>query len=261
MVDIWQQTMNWTPTVQQQDLFQKLYESILSGNSHQNLTRITDPQEFWEKHLWDSLRGIAFLLSGQAQQNIGDTPEFNCESPIPSPQSLISNTQSPTFIDIGTGAGFPGIPIAITVAHGSVTLLDSTRKKIAFLDRVKDELHLTNMKTVTGRAEEIAHQIQHRQNYDIALIRAVGTVSACAEYTLPLLKQGGLAVIYRGNWTENEAKSLENAVLQLGGIIESVEEFTTPLTHSIRHCLYLRKVATTPSQFPRAVGVPTQKPL
>ncbi|WP_201789184.1 16S rRNA (guanine(527)-N(7))-methyltransferase RsmG [Scytonema hofmannii] len=269
MVNIWQQTMNWTPTVHQQELFQKLYELILSGNSQQNLTRITEPQEFWEKHLWDSLRGIAFLLSGQAQENTGDTEELtpssvlisNLQSPIQNPKSKIQNPKFPTFIDIGTGAGFPGIPIAITVAHGTVTLLDSTRKKIAFLDRVKDELHLTNIKTVTGRAEEISHQIQHRQCYDVALIRAVGTASVCAEYTLPLLKQGGLAVIYRGNWMEDEAKSLKNAVQQLGGTIESVEEFTTPLTHSIRHCLYLRKVATTPSQFPRAVGVPTQKPL
>ncbi|GAA6618884.1 hypothetical protein NUACC26_046960 [Scytonema sp. NUACC26] len=286
MVNIWQQTMNWTPTVQQQELFQKLYELILSGNSQQNLTRITDPQEFWEKHLWDSLRGIAFLLSGQTQENTGDKEELTPSSPpipiapypqrgprvpqspilnpqysIPNPQYPIPNTQSPTFIDIGTGAGFPGIPVAMTVAHSTVTLLDSTRKKIAFLDKVKNELHLSNINTVTGRAEEISHQNQHRQKYDVALIRAVGTASVCAEYTLPLLKQGGLAIIYRGNWTEDEAKSLENAVQQLGGTIESVEEFTTPLTHSIRHCLYLRKVATTPSQFPRAVGVPTQKPL
>ncbi|MUG97364.1 16S rRNA (guanine(527)-N(7))-methyltransferase RsmG [Scytonema sp. UIC 10036] len=295
--------MNWTPTVQQQELFQKLYELILSGNSQQNLTRITDPQEFWEKHLWDSLRGIAFLLSGQTQENTGDkedstpssspiqnphcplspegapsspiqnphcplspegapsSPIQNPQSKIQNPKSKIQNSQSPTFIDIGTGAGFPGIPVAMTVAHSTVTLLDSTRKKIAFLDRVKDELHLSNIKTVTGRAEEISHQIQHRQQYDVALIRAVGTASVCAEYTLPLLKQDGLAVIYRGNWTEDEAKSLENAVQQLGGTIESVEEFKTPLTQSIRHCLYLRKIATTPSQFPRAIGVPTQKPL
>ena len=93
------------------------------------------------------------------------------------------------------------------------------------------------------------------------MIRAVGAVSVCAEYTLPLLKQGGLAIIYRGNWTEDETAALKNAVKQLGGVIESIEQFTTPLSHSIRHCVYLRKVATTPANFPRAVGVPTQKPL
>ncbi|ARV61124.1 16S rRNA (guanine(527)-N(7))-methyltransferase RsmG [Nostocales cyanobacterium HT-58-2] len=245
MADIWQQTLHWTPTVQQQLQFQRLYEFILEGNRQLNLTRIIDPQEFWEKHLWDSLRGIAPLL----KDGVGGE---NTSSPPSSPLSLI---------DIGTGAGFPGIPIAICVANFTVTLLDSTRKKISFLEKTKDALELTNIKTLIGRAEEVGQQPQYRQTYDVALIRAVGTASVCAEYALPLLKQGGLAVIYRGNWTEEETKALENAVEQLGGIIESVEEFTTPLSDSIRHCLYLRKVATTPSQFPRPAGVPTQRPL
>ncbi|MBG1259500.1 16S rRNA (guanine(527)-N(7))-methyltransferase RsmG [Nostoc commune] len=237
MAEIWQQTLNWQPTLQQQAQFQRLYELTLEGNRQLNLTRITDPQEFWEKHLWDSLRGIAPLLSA----------DF-------SPSST-------ALIDIGTGAGFPGIPVTITVPNCTITLLDSTRKKITFLDNILTELALTNAKTLVGRAEEIGHHPQHRLAYDIALIRAVGAASVCAEYTLPLLKQGGLAIIYRGNWTEDETTALQNAVKQLGGAIESIEQFTTPLSHSIRHCVYLRKVATTPVQFPRAIGVPTQKPL
>ncbi|GAB1537984.1 16S rRNA (guanine(527)-N(7))-methyltransferase RsmG [Scytonema sp. NUACC21] len=276
--------MSWTPTVQQQEHFQQLYEFILDGNRYLNLTRITDPQEFWEKHLWDSLRGIAFLLNavsqtrGQGDEEEGDREDkedeegsFPSGSDSSKPvalnlettavQPLLPTPDFPTFIDIGTGAGFPGIPVAMTVPNSTVTLVDSTRKKIAFLDKVRDALHLKNIKTVTARAEDIGWQREHRKMYDVALIRAVGTASVCAEYTLPLLKQGGLAVIYRGTWTEEETKSLENAVKQLGGTIETIEEFTTPLTHSIRHCLYLRKVAATPNQFPRAVGVPTQKPL
>ena len=237
MAEIWQQTLNWQPTLQQQAQFQKLYELILEGNRQLNLTRITDPQEFWEKHLWDSLRGIAPLLS----ENF---------SPI-----------SPALIDIGTGAGFPGVPVTITVPNCTITLVDSTRKKISFIDNILTELALTNAKTLVGRAEEIGHHPQHKLVYDIALIRAVGPASVCAEYTLPLLKQGGLAIIYRGNWTEEETTVLHNAVNQLGGAIESIEQFTTPLSHSIRHCLYLRKVANTPPNFPRAVGVPSQKPL
>ena len=114
------------------------------------------------------------------------------------------------------------------------------------------------MKTRVGRAEEIGQQPQHRERYDLALIRAVGTGSACAEYALPLLKTKGLAVIYRGNWTEDETTALQNAVEQLGGTIELIEKFTTPLSNSIRHCLYLRKVTNTPAKFPRAVGVPSQ---
>ncbi|WP_414516225.1 16S rRNA (guanine(527)-N(7))-methyltransferase RsmG [Nostoc sp. PCC 9305] len=237
MAEIWQQTLNWQPTVQQQAQFQKLYELILEGNRQLNLTRIVDPQEFWEKHLWDSLRGIAPLLSANF-------------SPA-----------SPTIIDIGTGAGFPGIPVTITIPNCPITLLDSTRKKITFIDNILSELALTNAKTLVGRAEEIGQHSQHRLAYDIALIRAVGAVSVCAEYTLPLLKQGGLAIIYRGNWTEEETTALQNAVNQLGGVIELIEEFTTPLSNSIRHCLYVRKVTNTPANFPRPIGVPSQKPL
>lgn len=218
MTDIWQQTLNWQPTPQQQKQFQRFYELILEGNRQLNLTRIVEPLEFWEKHLWDSLRGVIPLLSN-----------------LSSPTSL-------AIIDVGTGAGIPGIPVGIAVNDCTVTLLDSTRKKITFLEKTLIELDLKNIKTLTSRAEEIGKQPQHKKTYDVALIRAVGTATICAEYTLPLLKQGGLAVIYRGNWTEDEAKALEKAVDELGGAIESVEKFTTPLTHGIRHCLYLRKV-------------------
>ncbi|OUL21337.1 16S rRNA (guanine(527)-N(7))-methyltransferase RsmG [Nostoc sp. 106C] len=238
MAEIWQETLNWQPTAQQQLQFQQLYELILEGNRQLNLTRITEPQEFWEKHLWDSLRGIA-----------------------PQQQFISSLQEGASVIDIGTGAGFPGIPVAIAVPNCTITLLDSTRKKITFLEKILTELALDNTKTLVGRVEEIGQQHHHRQSYDVTLIRAVGTASACAEYALPLLKQGGLAVIYRGNWTEEETTALENAVSQLGGVIEAIAQFTTPLSKSVRHCLYLRKIATTPANFPRAVGVPTQKPL
>lgn len=238
--EIWQQTLNWQPTTKQQVQLQRLYELILEGNQKLNLTRITDPQEFWEKHLWDSLRGVALLL------RVG-------EKDFTSPPHH--------FIDIGTGAGFPGIPVAIALPDCTVTLVDSTRKKIAFIENILPELKLDNVKTLIGRAEEIGQQSQHRQNYDVAMIRAVSNASVCAEYTLPLLKQGGLAIIYRGNWTEEETIALTDAVKLLGGEIEAIEQFTTPLSKSLRHCLYLRKIATTPAKFPRAVGIPTHKPL
>jgi 16S rRNA (guanine527-N7)-methyltransferase len=238
MAQIWQETLNWQPTDQQQLQFQQLYELIIEGNRQLNLTRITESQEFWEKHLWDSLRGIVLE------------------------QKFISSLEEgASVIDIGTGAGFPGIPVAIALPNSTMTLLDSTRKKITFIDKILSELALNNAKTLVARVEEIGQQTQHRQSYDLALIRAVGTASACAEYALPLLKQGGLAVIYRGNWTQEETTVLENAVKQLGGSIEAIAQFTTPLSQSIRHCLYLRKIAATPANFPRAVGLPTQKPL
>lgn len=235
MTDIWQQTLNWQPTFEQQALFQRLYGFILEGNRQLNLTRITDPNEFWEKHLWDSLRGIKSLL-GKVDTRV-------------------------SIIDIGTGAGFPGIPTAMVVANSIVDLLDSTQKKINFIEKMVVDLNLTNVKTITGRAEEIGHLRLHREGYNIALVRAVATVTVCAEYALPLLKQNGLAIIYRGTWTEEENTALENAVVELGGAIESIDEFTTPLTNGIRHCIHLRKVNKTPPKYPRAVGVPTQRPL
>jgi len=238
MAEIWQQTLNWQPTTQQQEKFQQLYELILEGNAQLNLTRITEPQEFWEKHLWDSLRGV-----------------------VQKGQFIPSLNESVSVIDIGTGAGFPGVPVGIIAPNSTITLLDSTRKKINFIDKLITALELNNCKTLVGRSEEIGQQTQHRQKYDLALIRAVGNACVCAEYTLPLLKQGGLAVIYRGTWTEAETMALQNAVKQLGGEVESIEQFVTPLSNSVRHCLYLRKVANTPDKFPRAVGVPTQKPL
>lgn len=238
MAEIWQKTLNWQPTNLQENQFQQLYQLIIAGNRQINLTRITEPEEFWEKHLWDSLRGIA-----------------------PKQIFIPGIDRGKRIIDIGTGAGFPGLPIALIFPNSQVTLLDSTGKKITFIETVLSALALNNAKTLLGRAEEIGQQYEHRQNYDVAVIRAVGNVSVCAEYSLPLVRKGGLAIIYRGTWSEAENESLETAVEQLGGIVELIEEFATPLSNSMRHCLYLRKVTNTPISFPRGVGIPSQKPI
>ncbi|MEA5572186.1 16S rRNA (guanine(527)-N(7))-methyltransferase RsmG [Calothrix sp. UHCC 0171] len=241
MLDIWQDTLNWQPSTTEQALFQQLYELILAGNQKLNLTRITEAYEFWEKHLWDSVRGFKVLLNKKAED------------------ALASSALK--IIDIGTGAGIPGIPAAVTIANSTVDLLDSTQKKITFIDQVLTELKLDNAKTIVGRAEEIGQLRSHRQQYNIALIRAVSSATVCAEYALPLIKKGGLAIIYRGTWRDEENTALANAVPELGGEIECIDQFATPLTHSIRHCLHIRKIASTPAQYPRAVGVPTQRPL
>jgi 16S rRNA (guanine527-N7)-methyltransferase len=164
-------------------------------------------------------------------------------------------------IDIGTGAGFPGIPVAIAQPQWRLTLLDSTRKKIQFLDQLLRGLRTLNATTLIERVENIGQSSNYRETYDVALIRAVSGASVCAEYALPLLKVGGLAVLYRGQWTEKETLALRPAVEKLGGQIELVEAFKTPLTESDRHCLYLRKVTSTPKEFPRGVGLAVQKPL
>ena len=225
------QHLNWQPNAEQQLQFQHLYELIIKANQTLNLTRITEPLDFWEKHLWDSLRGIMPLLKDEGKRLKAEVE----------PSAFILQPSSFKIVDIGTGAGFPGIPSAIALPDSQVTLLDSTRKKIAFLDSLIAELGIGNVNTVTGRAEVVGKESQHQQAYDLALIRAVGSASICAEYALPFLKSGGLAVLYRGNWTTEEAETLQNTVQRLRGAIAKVESFTTPVSNSIRHCVYLRK--------------------
>jgi 16S rRNA (guanine527-N7)-methyltransferase len=251
MIAVWQKTLHWQPTSHQQQQLQQLYELILEGNRQLNLTRITEPSEFWEKHLWDSLRGIAPFLK---DEGAGRTEEEE-------PNSSFKNPSSLQVIDIGTGGGFPGIPAAIACPDWQVTLLDSTQKKVTFLQTLAATLELENITTLVDRAEQVGQLPEHREAYDLALIRAVGPASVCAEYALPLLKLEGQAVLYRGQWTPEETEVLRPVVAQLGGAIAAIEECSTPVSQGMRHCLYLRKVAPTPSEFPRAIGVPAKQPL
>lgn len=239
--NLWQQSLNWQPSETAQAQLEALYQGILAGNSKLNLTRLTEPAEFWEKHLWDSLRALRPWLDGQL--------------PLGRPE------QTAQIIDIGTGGGFPGIPAAIAFPQAQVTLLDSTRKKMVFLQQLVSDLQLPNIRTVTDRAEAAGQHQTHRGQYDLALIRAVGPATVCAEYCLPLLRYGGMAVLYRGQWSVEEAEALTEAVHLLGAEISEVEAFETPLSQGTRHCLYLKKIAGTPDLFPRPVGVPVQSPL
>jgi 16S rRNA (guanine527-N7)-methyltransferase len=295
--DRWQATLGWQPNVTQQQQFQQLYEQILLGNRSLNLTRITDPNEFWEKHLWDSLSGIQQYLEPRltssaegASTEDASAKEAPAETVSPSDDSssdpdLKSDpnlkvasdsdaaldadgsldpevpSSSLRVIDIGTGAGFPGIPIAIARPDMQVTLLDATRKKIAFLDDLCEQLQLPNASGFAERVETVGRDAAHRACYDFATLRAIAPAVVCAEYALPLLKLGGTAILYRGQWSDEEHALLTQVMGQLGGAIAQVEAFTTPLTESVRHCVYLQKLVNTPKQFPRSAGIPSQKPL
>jgi 16S rRNA (guanine527-N7)-methyltransferase len=243
-LECWQETLHWQPNETQQQQFQQLYQQILQGNRQLNLTRITEPDAFWEKHLWDSLSGIRPWLG-----EVGTLGQL----PLMPPHAWA--------IDIGTGAGFPGIPIALVQPTWTVTLLDSTHKKMDFVQSLLTELGLKNGKLARDRVEQAGRQLRYRAAYDLATLRAVASAAVCAEYALPLLKLGGIAVLYRGQWTAEEAIGLESALEQLGGVLVAVETFKTPLSGSERHCLYLRKEQPTPEEFPRAIGVPTRMPL
>ena len=240
MLELWQTTLKWQPSDRQLTQFQKLYEAIIVGNRQQNLTRITTPEDFWEKHLWDSLLGVA-LLRTEAKLAFKDS-ELN-------------------IIDIGTGAGFPGLPVAIANPNWEVTLVDSTQKKITFIGNTIPQLNLKNVHTLVARAENLGREPHYREYFDLALIRAVGKPAVCAEYILPLVKVGGLAILYRGHWEDKDTANLDSAVSQLGSEIELIHAQKTPISESIRHCIYLRKHFPIADKYPRAVGVPNQKPL
>jgi 16S rRNA (guanine527-N7)-methyltransferase len=228
----WQETTGWQPSADQLQQFQNFYELVSLANKSLNLTRILEPADFWEKHLWDSLQPI-----------------------LTNPQ-LVG-----PVVDLGTGGGFPGIPIAIARPDWEVTLVDSTAKKINFLDSSMGTIPLTNVQAIADRAESFGRHAEHRDLYGLVTVRAVAEPSVCAEYAVPLLAIGGTAILYRGHWTEAEAVSLEAAVAQLGATIANVTQFTTPLSQSLRHCIYVQKIAATPIKFPRAVGTPSQRPL
>lgn len=240
---LWQETLRWCPGAETQRIFQALYKGILTGNQQMNLTRLTVPEEFWEKHLWDSFSGLAPWLSSTEHR-----PEWAAHS-------------AAKVIDIGTGAGFPGLPAAIAFPTWQITLLDSTQKKIRFLQELTESLALQNVRAIADRAEFLGHQLSHREFYDVVLLRAVGSAPTCAEYALPLVKVGGIAVLYRGQWTEEENQRLAKAAEQLGGHILTVQQWQTPLTGGIRHCVYLQKKTQTDEDFPRPVGIPAKQPL
>ena len=241
--ETWQQSLQWQPSSEQQQQFQTIYAGILSGNQQMNLTRITEPAEFWEKHLWDSLSGLAPWLHPATERPAWAT------NPIT------------TVIDIGTGAGFPGLPVAIALPTWQVTLLDSTQKKVRFLQEFVQAIGMNNVKAIADRAEFLAHQPSHREQYDLALVRAVGSAATCAEYALPLVRIGGIAVLYRGQWTDEDTKQLSSAAQQLGSRILHIHAWETPLTQGVRHCIYLQKKTLTADTFPRPVGIPAKQPL
>ncbi|MBD2110663.1 MULTISPECIES: 16S rRNA (guanine(527)-N(7))-methyltransferase RsmG [Cyanophyceae] len=235
--DRWQSTLYWQPSDRQQQSFQLLYDAVLAANQQVNLTRITTPEDFWEKHLWDSLQGVALWLSEGA------------------------SADALKVVDVGTGGGFPGLPVALVFPHWAIALLDATRKKLVALETVCETLGIANVSFLPQRAEQVAHQPIHRESYDLALLRAVGPVNTCAEYALPLLNLGGQAILYRGQWSAEEEAGLTAILPRLGGKLSEVRSQTTPITQGVRHNVVLTKVERTPDKFPRLPGIPSKTPL
>lgn len=217
----------------QVDQFNRYYELLVKKNEVMNLTAITDYHEVCLKHFADSIS-----LSQYYDMSSVDS-----------------------LIDVGTGAGFPGIPLKILFPHLNVTLLDSLNKRLLFLEDVIDELDLDNIKTVHSRAEEAGRMKNLRENYDLCVSRAVANLSTLSEYCLPLVKVGGIFISYKAGEVEDEINSAKHAIKKLGGKIKSVEEFSLPDSDISRSFVIIEKVNETSNLYPRKPGTPNKKPL
>ena len=220
-------------TERMKEQFDRYFELLVEWNTVMNLTGITDYDEVNEKHFLDSL-AVAKV------QNMGKIS---------------------TVIDIGTGAGFPGIPLKIVYPHLKVTLLDSLNKRIKFLNCVIQELSLEYITALHGRAEDFARKADHRESYDLCVSRAVANLATLSEYCLPYVEKGGLFISYKSGEIDEELQKSEKAVSILGGKIDSVEKFCLPDSDIARSFVKKKKEKNPPGRSPRKAGLPAKDPL
>lgn len=213
--------------------FLSYYNLLEEWNYKIDITKIIEKEEVYIKHFLDSV----FLIKS----------------------GLIEKNQK--IIDIGTGGGFPGVPIKIFNNSSNITLLDSLKKRINFLNKVIDKLELKSIESIHGRAEEFARKEEYREKYDIATSRAVANMQTLIEYCLPFVKVGGYFVAMKGpNYTE-ELNNSKNAIKILGGYLDKVIEYKLPYDYGNRTLIIIRKIKNTPHRFPRSGGKPKNKPL
>ena len=217
----------------QKQQFVKFYELLVEWNKVMNLTGITEYEEVNEKHFVDSLSIVKAVDMNSVE----------------------------SVIDIGTGAGFPGIPLKIAFPHLKVVLLDSLNKRINFLNTVIDELELTDIKTIHGRAEDFAKQTDYREQFDLCVSRAVANLATLSEYCIPYVEMDGLFVPYKSGEIAEELEQSKKAVHVLGGKIEDIVKFQLPGTEIGRSFVKIRKMLDTAKRYPRKAGLPGKEPI
>lgn len=220
-------------TENQIEQFITYYEMLVEWNEFMNLTAITEYDEVMKKHFIDS---ISLIKAYDVSKEV-------------------------TVIDVGTGAGFPGLALKIAYPNLKVTLLDSLNKRIQFLNAVIEKLGLKDVETVHGRAEDFAKPDKLREKYDLCVSRAVANLSTLSEYCLPFVKVGGKFISYKSEKIIEEMVAAKNAIGLLGGKVENQVEFTLPDSDIYRNLFVIKKEKATPKKFPRKAGLPSKEPL
>ena len=229
-------------TDDQLDAFQVYYETLIDWNRRVNLTRITDYEAVQAKHFLDSLSCLP-----EIQRVSGDS-------------DWVSAAASQA-IDVGAGAGFPGVPLKIAVPTLRLTLLEATGKKAEFLRYLVGLLDLAEVSVMRARAEEAGQDPAHREGYDLALARALAGMATLAELTLPLVRVGGLVIAQKGEDPTAEVEAAQNAIVTLGGRVKEIQSVAVPGLEDARHLVVLEKVSPTPPKYPRRSGMPAKRPI
>ncbi|MEK4477799.1 16S rRNA (guanine(527)-N(7))-methyltransferase RsmG [Paenibacillus sp. FSL R7-0048] len=220
-------------TAEQLAQFDLYYKELVTWNEKMNLTGITEREQVYTKHFYDSI-SLAFFLDINEITNLAD---------------------------IGSGAGFPGIPLKICFPHLKLTIVDSLNKRISFLQHVSTTLGLTDVQLIHGRAEDVARKFTHRDAYDLVTARAVARLSLLNEFCLPFTRKDGVFTAMKGSDPSEELSEAKYSLKELRAELSKVESFSLPVEESDRHIIMIRKTGATPAKYPRKAGIPAKTPL